>query len=109
MPVEKRKMPLEQSPPSSVIIVNLIRMQNTVFNWEDPGYRAILKLDGRFVTTYFRESVEYTNTSPAMIEYVKSPIDIDGTVFCSINWTSVGRIQASHGTNRIVRTSKVMF
>ena len=32
-----------------------------------PGYRAILKLDSRFVTTHFRASVEYANTSTAMM------------------------------------------
>ena len=31
-----------------------------------PGHREILKFDGRFVTTHFRASVEYTNTSPAI-------------------------------------------
>ena len=41
-----------------------------------PSYRAILKLDGRFVTTHFWASVEYANTSPAMIEYVKGRLDI---------------------------------
>ena len=34
-----------------------------------PSYRAMLKLDGCCVATHFRESVEYANTSPAMIEY----------------------------------------
>ena len=46
-------------------------------------FRAILKLDGRFVTTHFRESVEYANTSPAMIEYVKSRLDIDDRFFAA--------------------------
>ena len=54
-----------------------------------PGYRAILKLDGRFVNTYFRVSVECANISPAMIEYVKDRLDIDDTIFHSINWTSI--------------------
>ena len=37
-----------------------------------PDFQAILKQDGRFVATNFRESVEYAITSPAMIEYVKN-------------------------------------
>ena len=50
-----------------------------------PGYRAMLKLDGRCVTTHFRESVEYANTSPAMIEYTKGQLDIDDAISHSMN------------------------
>ena len=32
-----------------------------------PDYRAILKLDVRFITIHFRASVEYANIFPAMI------------------------------------------
>ena len=74
-----------------------------------PGYRAILKYDGRFDTTHFRASAECANTSPAMIEYVKGRLEIEDTVFRSINWTSIGRISASQGMNQILQTSRMLF
>ena len=74
-----------------------------------PGYRAMLKLDGRCVTTHFRESVEYANASPAMIEYATARLNIDDAVFHSINWTSIGRVRTSHKIERIARTSKMMY
>ena len=55
-----------------------------------PGYRAMLELNGRCVTTHSRESIEYANTSPAMIEYAIDRLNIDDAIFHSINWTSIG-------------------
>ena len=92
-------------------------MQNIVFSREDfhltfvpyPNFKAILKLDGRFVKTHFRNIIEYTNTSPAMIEYVNHYLEIDNKVFHSINCTLIGRIRASHEVHRIIRTSQMML
>ena len=69
----------------------------------------MLKLDSRCVTTHFRESVEYANTSPAMIAYATSRFNIDEVIFYSINWTSMGRVRASHRIGRIARTSKMIY
>jgi len=32
-----------------------------------PGYMAMLKLGGNWVTTHFRENVKFSNTSPEMV------------------------------------------
>ena len=74
-----------------------------------PGYRAMLKLDGCCVTTHFRESVEYVDTSPAVIEYAMDQLNIDDAIFHSINWTSIGQVRASHRIEQVVRTSKMMY
>ena len=74
-----------------------------------PGYRAMLKLGDNWITTHFRECVNFANTSPAMIEYVLRRLNIDLETFHTINWTSIGRVRATHRIHRIVRTSKMMF
>ena len=74
-----------------------------------PGYRAMLKLNGRWITTHFRECIQFANVAPPMIEYVKRRLDIDDATFHSINWTSIGRVRATHKFGRIVRTSKMMY
>ena len=74
-----------------------------------PGYRAMLKLGNNWITAHFRECVSFASTSPAMIDYVLRRLNIDFETFHCINWTSIGRVRATHKIHRIVRTSKMMF
>jgi hypothetical protein len=74
-----------------------------------PGYRAMLKLDGEWVTTHFRACVDFTNTAPVMRDYVMHRLDISSRVFDDIDWSIIGKVRASHRINRIVRTSKMMY
>ena len=44
-----------------------------------------------------------------MIDHVKHRLQIDNRNFHSINWTSIGRVQASHIIYCIARTRKISF
>lgn len=72
-----------------------------------PGYRAMLKLDGEWVTTHFHDCVEFAHNAPAMKAYVMRRLDIDSRTFDDIDWKSIGRVRATHQNHRRIRTSKM--
>jgi len=74
-----------------------------------PGYGTMLQLGGEWVTTHFQECVEFANTAPAMVEYVRGRLDIDIQTFHTINWRAIGRVRASHKLIQKSRTNKMMF
>ena len=74
-----------------------------------PGYKAMLKLGGQWVTTHFRESVGFASTATPLIQYATSGLKITDEVFQTINWYIIGRVRATHRINRVVRTSKMLY
>ena len=74
-----------------------------------PGYRAMLKLGDNWVTTLFRENVQFANVAPATVEYVVKRLNITLDTFHDINWGAVGRVRAPHRIAQRVRTSKMMY
>ena len=71
-----------------------------------PGYRAMLKLNGQWVTTQFRNYVKFANVAPQMAEYIKGRLDINDATFQLINWQGT---YISHSIRRKVRTIKMMY
>ena len=74
-----------------------------------PGYRAMLMLDGEWVTTHFRDCVDFAHNAPAMHEYAMRRLDITAREFDDIDWACIGKVRQKHQINRIVRTSKMMY
>ena len=69
----------------------------------------MLKLDDQWITINFRECIQFANTAPPMVDYVLRRLKISLDEFNLINWTSIGKIRASHPINRAIQTSKMMY
>ena len=69
----------------------------------------MLKLGDDWITTHFRECVQFSNTSPAMTSYILQRLDITLDIFHTIDWDSIGTVRSSHHINRVVRTSKMLY
>ena len=74
-----------------------------------PGYVAMLQLNGRWITTQFRNCVKFAIVAPPVIEYIKGRLNIDEKSFHTINWVSVGKVCTYHLFSRKVQTSKMMY
>ena len=67
-----------------------------------PGYKAMLKLGGQWVTTHFRENVGFASTASPIIQYAIKRLKITEDIFHTINWYIVGRVRASHRIHRVL-------
>ena len=74
-----------------------------------PGYKAMLQLNDGWVTTHYRECIEFANTAPDLQEYAKKRLNFDDETFNDVNWDAIGRVRAHHKMHRIVRTSKMIY
>ena len=74
-----------------------------------PGYKAMLRLDGQWITAHFRECVKFAHTSPALIAYIIRRLEISPATFELIDWRSIGRVRSTHGFSLKVRISKMMY
>ena len=74
-----------------------------------PGYKAMLQLDGNWVTTHFRESVQFANTAPDLYEYATQRLGITDAQFHLINWQALALVRRTHGIARTVRVSKMIY
>ena len=61
-----------------------------------PGYRAMIKINGRWITTHFRDCVRFANTSPPMSEYIKGCLSMDNETFQTVNWMAICKVRISH-------------
>ena len=74
-----------------------------------PGYRAILKLNGVWVTSDIRRHVLYANTAPALQQYGCARLKLTMDVYLSINWQAIARVRAKHPIHKIIRISKMIY
>ena len=67
------------------------------------GYRAILKLDGIWITSDIRRHVQHASTAPALQQYACQRLELSMEVFLSINWQAIARVRAHHPISKIIR------
>ena len=74
-----------------------------------PGYRAILKLDGIWITSDIRRHVQHANTAPTLQQYGCIRLNLTMEVYLNINWQAIARIRAKHPIHKVIRTSKMIY
>ena len=74
-----------------------------------PGYKAILQIDRKWVTTKFRDNIRHANTASAMVTYLQQRLNIGAETFNMMNWSASSTMWSSYGIARRVRTSKMMY
>ena len=73
------------------------------------GYRAILKLNGQWITLNIRRHVLYAGTAPALQEYACKRLNISKEVYLTINWPAIAKVRAHHPINKVIRISKMIY
>ena len=73
------------------------------------GFRAMLRLNNKWITSNLRKHVCYANTAPDLREYGCKRLKISSAVYDTINWKAIGKVRSTHRINKIVRISKMLF
>ena len=73
------------------------------------GYRAMLRLNNKWITSNLRKHVCYANTAPDLREYGCKRLKISSAVYDTINWKAIGKVRSTHCINKIVQISKMLF